>query len=213
MACFTELAAKSSEQIQLEKLNGDVHIPDRLFTENSKSEKQNGNVLLPSTDMSSLVPGLEDSTTVAPDSFEDTQCEIKECSQVGQVHNAVACPTTFGIDLSTHHGDHACLNIRPSEVLHVETAISKTKSNQDVDSVMEKSPQRGGKIISDNDLGNISPSRKDLCTHTDAPLSETYPELTDVKISSCHMEGSVLDTALLYKKCYGASYDERRSSF
>ncbi|KAJ9563742.1 hypothetical protein OSB04_008902 [Centaurea solstitialis] len=181
--------AKSSEQIQLEKLNGDVHIPDRLFTENFETEKQNGNVLLPSTDMSSLVPGLEDSTTVAPDSYEDTQCEIKACSQIGQVHNAVAGPTTFGIDLSTHEGDHACPNIRPrEEVLHIETAISKTKSNQDVNSLMEKSPQRGGKIISNYDLGNISQSRNDLCTNIDAPLSETYPEPTNVKISPCHTE-------------------------
>ncbi|KAI3720171.1 hypothetical protein L6452_21084 [Arctium lappa] len=186
-----EAPANSSQQIQLEKLNGDVHIPDRLITENLKFEKQNGNVLLPSADMSSLVPGLEDSTTVAPDSFEDDQCEIKECSQVGQVHNALAGPTTFGIDLCSHEGDHACSNIQPSEeVWHIGTATGKFKSNQDVDRVLEKSPQRGGKIISSYDLGNISPSRKDLCTHSDTPLIEAYPKLTDVKISPCHTEGT-----------------------
>ncbi|GJR98658.1 putative FY-rich, FY-rich, WD40/YVTN repeat-like-containing domain protein, partial [Tanacetum coccineum] len=36
--------AKSLEQIQGEKLGGEVHVPDKVYTENFKSEKQNENV-------------------------------------------------------------------------------------------------------------------------------------------------------------------------
>ncbi|GKF18124.1 hypothetical protein Tco_0063042 [Tanacetum coccineum] len=78
---FTELAAKSLEQIQGEKLGGEVHVPDKVYTENFKSEKQNENVLFSSTCVSSAIPDSEDLATVAPDSFENDQCEVKERSQ------------------------------------------------------------------------------------------------------------------------------------
>ncbi|PWA72806.1 hypothetical protein CTI12_AA266830 [Artemisia annua] len=81
--------AKSLEQMQGKKPGVDVNVPDKVYTENFISEKQNENALFSSTCMSSAIPGSEDLTTVAPDSFENDQCEAKECSQAGQVHRAV----------------------------------------------------------------------------------------------------------------------------
>ncbi|KAI3763700.1 hypothetical protein L2E82_13694 [Cichorium intybus] len=82
---------------------------DKLFTENTEFGKQNENV-----------SGLEDSAAIAPDSFENHQCE----------------------------GDNVCANIQPSEqVWDVGETMSKMKSNQDVDLVFEKSLQTGGNII------------------------------------------------------------------
>lgn len=77
--------AKSLGQIQGEEPGADVHVSDKVYTENFKSEKQNENALFSSTCMSSAIPGSEDLTTVALDSFENDQCEVKECSQAGHV--------------------------------------------------------------------------------------------------------------------------------
>ncbi|CAH1417045.1 unnamed protein product [Lactuca virosa] len=119
--------------------------------------------------------GVEDSTAIAPDSFENHQCEPMESSQARQFQDADrADESTCGVDLScTHEGHHVCSN--SEDTCNVEKTTRKTKSDEDVELVLEKSPQRGGRIMDTYDLGNISPSRKD-------------PKLTDVKISPCHIE-------------------------
>ncbi|KAK9074569.1 hypothetical protein SSX86_007167 [Deinandra increscens subsp. villosa] len=99
-----EHPAKSSEH--LEKLSGEAHMPDKP-TENFTFEKKNESVIFPSTSTGSAAPGLDDSATVAPDSFENDQCEIVDCSQDGQVQDAVKNDqNTFSIDLCTHEGLH-----------------------------------------------------------------------------------------------------------
>ncbi|KAI3731524.1 hypothetical protein L1987_62712 [Smallanthus sonchifolius] len=100
-----EPPAKSSEH--LEKLSGEVNIPDEPSTEKFTFEKHNQSDLFPSTSTGSAVCGLEDSTTVAPDSFENDQCEIIDCSRAGQVQDAVkADQNTSSIDLCTREEQH-----------------------------------------------------------------------------------------------------------
>ncbi|XP_052626125.1 uncharacterized protein LOC111915815 isoform X2 [Lactuca sativa] len=127
--------------------------------------------------------GVEDSTAIAPDSFENHQCEPMESSQARQFQDADrADESTSGVDLPcTHEGHHVCSN--SEDTCHVEKTTRKTKSDEDVELVLEKSPQRGGRIMDTYDLGNISPSRKD-------------PKLTDIKISPCHIEVSGTTTAV-----------------
>ena len=53
--------------------------------------------------MSSAIPGSEDLITVAPDSFENDQCEVKKCSQAGQVQGAVKTDqSTLGTHFYTY---------------------------------------------------------------------------------------------------------------
>ncbi|KAK1413720.1 hypothetical protein QVD17_35498 [Tagetes erecta] len=112
----------------LEKLSGEVAIPDEPSTENFTIEKQNESVLLPSTSLSSSVPGLEDSATVAPDSFENNQCEIMDCSQARQVEDAIkADQSTICIDICNREGIH-----------EVEVSVGNVSSMRIVDHVAHK---------------------------------------------------------------------------
>lgn len=122
---LTVLAAKSSKHS--EKLSGEVPIPDEPSTENFTIEKQNECVLFPSTSLSSPVPALEDSTTAAPDSYENDQCEVMDCSQARQVEDAViADQNTFSIDIYTREG------------IHEEASVGNVSSMLAVDHIAQK---------------------------------------------------------------------------
>ncbi|KAI7728960.1 hypothetical protein M8C21_020056, partial [Ambrosia artemisiifolia] len=112
--------AKSSEL--LEKLSGEVYITDKPSAGNFTSEKQNESVLFPSTSTDSAVPGLEDSTTVAPDSFENDLCEIVDCFQAGQVQDAVkADQDTSSTDLCIREGHHQEVEVTTDNVYSMLT--------------------------------------------------------------------------------------------
>ncbi|KAL8230010.1 hypothetical protein R6Q57_014910 [Mikania cordata] len=94
-----ESPAISSEHLGM--LSGEGHIPDKPCTENFTFEKQNENDLVPSTNTGATECALEDSTTVAPDSFENDQCEVMDCSLAVK-----ADQNAFSLDLCTHEGLH-----------------------------------------------------------------------------------------------------------
>lgn len=187
----------------MEKLSGEVLPPPNLFTEDFKFEKKNEKVRSLRPDISLGVPGLEDSAAVAPDSFENDHCEVVAFSQDGQVQDA---EKTVGMDLCTHEEGHIHSNDQPGdEACHNETTTSQITSNQDAHCVLETSLKRDRKIVNSYNLENVSPSRKDLCIHSDTPFSEKYPELTDVKISPCQTDGTILEPSLHYIYWHGVT--------
>nr|GEU39402.1 putative FY-rich, FY-rich, WD40/YVTN repeat-like-containing domain protein [Tanacetum cinerariifolium] len=137
---------KSLEQIQGEKLGGEVHVPDKVYTESFKSEKQNENVLFSSTCVSSAIPDSEDLATVAPDSFENDQCEVKELSQAGQVQGAAKTDqSTLGLkggdgDASVSsmpicrdlRGDLVTETCSTSNVSAIDSQIDKTRPDKQI---------------------------------------------------------------------------------
>ncbi|KAD7116534.1 hypothetical protein E3N88_03802 [Mikania micrantha] len=94
-----ESPAISSEHLGM--LSGEGHIPDKPCTENFTFEKQNENDLFPSTNTGATECTLEDSATVAPDSFENDQCEVMDCSLAVK-----ADQNAFSLDLCTREGLH-----------------------------------------------------------------------------------------------------------
>ncbi|KAJ0449622.1 putative chromatin remodeling & transcription regulator FYR family [Helianthus annuus] len=126
-----EPPAKSSEH--LEKLSGEVHTPDQPSTVNFTLEKQNESVLLASTSTDSVVPGLEDSTTVAPDSFENGQFEVVDCS----VQDAVkADQNTSSIDLCIREGLDDEVEVSVGSVSSMLTVDASVSPHQEADGLI-----------------------------------------------------------------------------
>nr|XP_043625934.1 uncharacterized protein LOC122597400 [Erigeron canadensis] len=110
-------SAKYSEQIQLEKLTGEAHIQEKLFTGKDSCKKKDDAVLLPGTDTSTVAPGLEDSVTVAPDSFENGQFEVMESTQAGHVEDTVEADQDTVMNSCTDEGIHVFPNNQASEAV------------------------------------------------------------------------------------------------